>query len=462
MEQSEINEHLLKKLVKEDIYCESSDVESSLKEVDVNNGNLQTSVQDFSCKRWLMLLLLSLTTMMSALMNVTYSPISKMVVSFYSIDIELVNWMSNLFLLAYILLAIPASFLVERYGLRFTMIFSSVMNAGACCFRMGGLDTTHFVFCFVGQVVGALGYSFILEAPTKLSREWFPPNERALATSVGTTMNISGVALGFLLGTHIVPDTTDMRLLKDGFQALYTVLLVLSLAFLSAVIILFERSDRERDSTFKDHDLKSDLKSFGGSIRDLFVNCKFHLLMQAYLIYFGLLNTFALLLEQIVRSKFTQGHEKGIGWMGFTSNMVSILASAIYGFILDRLKNYRFLAAFLNLMSLFLLMAFVSVLHYSTSFLSLAIIYIVFGAFGIPFCGIGLEHAAVMTAPVPGAISSAVMLVFGNLYGFLMILAFGEGIGNGYVIESLYAMIALYAISTTFAIFTKVEEKSYQ
>ena len=458
MDQTGENKQLLHKT---DIYHESSDEELSMKPIDAKKCDLETGTTKFSWKRWLMLFLLCLTTMMSALIYITYSPISKMVVYFYSIDIELVNWMSNMFFLAYMLLAIPASFLIEYYGLRFAMIFVSLMNVGACCFRMGGLDRTHFVFCVVGQVVGAFGYCFILEVSTKLSMEWFPPNERALATSIGTTINISGVAVGFLLSTQIVPDTTNMELLGEGFKELYIVLLVASLVFLVAVIILFEESDTEKDSKLKEHDLKSDLKSFGASIRDLFTNCKFHLLMQSYIIYFGLLNTVALLLEQIVRSKYLQGHERDIGWMGFASNMVSIPTTAMYGFILDRLKNYRFLAAFLNLMSLFLLMTFVSILHYSTSFVILEIIYIVFGAFGIPFFGIGLEHAAVMTAPVPGAISSAVMLVFGNLYACLMMLAFGEGIGNGYVIESLYAMIALYVISTTLAIFTNVEEKRY-
>ena len=124
-----------------------------------------------------------------------------MVVYFYSIDIELVNWMGNMFFLSYVVLAIPASFLIEYYGLRFTMIFVSLMNTGACCFRMGGLDTTGFYFCFIGQVVGAFGNCFILEAPAKLSMEWFPKHERAFATSVGATMNVSGVALAFVIST---------------------------------------------------------------------------------------------------------------------------------------------------------------------------------------------------------------------------------------------------------------------
>ena len=64
------------------------------------------------------------------------------------------------------------------------------------------------MFFFVGQ-----GDSFILETTSKLLIERFQTNEMALATSVAATIIIFIFAIGFLLDTQIVTDTTNMKLL---------------------------------------------------------------------------------------------------------------------------------------------------------------------------------------------------------------------------------------------------------
>ena len=457
MDQKEEKEHLLQDSDREDTSHLKSDDELHLKPTD--NKDVDSDTGTWSWKRWLILLLFSFTTMLSAMLFEAYSPISQMAIRYYSVDSDTIDWFGNSYFLAYVVLALPASFLLEYYGLRITMIFVSLMNAGACCFRMGALVPKGFVFSGAGQVLAALGYCFILEAPTKLSVEWFPPTERALATSVGAAINIFGVAMGFLLDTQIVPESKDMVLLGKGFETLYIVMLVASLVLLLAVIVLFSESAAQRGSMRKEDGIRTELTSIGVSLKALMTNWKFHLLMQSYAIYFALFNSFFLLLEKVVRSKYHQGYEKNIGWMGFASITVSIPAAAIYGLILDRFKNYRFLAALLNSMSLFLMIAFLLVLNYTSSFVALSIIYITFGAFGIPFFATGLEHAAVMTSPVPEAISSAVMLILGNLYAFITILTIGKGVNSGFVISSLYVRIALYVISTLLAFFTKVDVK---
>ena len=48
----------------------------------------------------------------------------------------------------------------------------------------------------------------------------FAYNEKTLSASVATTISISRVALGFLLGTQILRDATNMKLLGEEFKAL--------------------------------------------------------------------------------------------------------------------------------------------------------------------------------------------------------------------------------------------------
>ena len=52
----------------------------------------------------------------------------------------------------------------------------------------------------------AIGQPFMYNAPTKLTSNWFPKNERTLATMVGTQTNVFGVVLGFLFPRVFVDD----------------------------------------------------------------------------------------------------------------------------------------------------------------------------------------------------------------------------------------------------------------
>jgi MFS family permease len=40
---------------------------------------------------------------------------------------------------------------------------------------------------------------FIYNSPTKLTTDWFPEKERSIATTIGTSANIIGILLGFVL-----------------------------------------------------------------------------------------------------------------------------------------------------------------------------------------------------------------------------------------------------------------------
>ena len=45
----------------------------------------------------------------------------------------------------------------------------------------------------------AIGQPFLYNSPALVTTNWFPQNERSVATMVGTQMNVFGVLLGFLL-----------------------------------------------------------------------------------------------------------------------------------------------------------------------------------------------------------------------------------------------------------------------
>ena len=109
-----------------------------------------------------------------------------------------------IYMAAYIPLIIPASWILDRYGLRVAMMigaFGNVLGATIKCF------TAHpslFAATFIGQTISGASQIFVLNIPSHLAAVWFGPKEVSTACAFGVFGNQLGVALGFVLPPMIV------------------------------------------------------------------------------------------------------------------------------------------------------------------------------------------------------------------------------------------------------------------
>ena len=58
---------------------------------------------------------------------------------------------------------------------------------------------THFIYLMIGQTVTTCVGPLITNMSTKVSANWFPKEERVVATNVGITFQSVGYGVGFLL-----------------------------------------------------------------------------------------------------------------------------------------------------------------------------------------------------------------------------------------------------------------------
>ncbi|VDL42748.1 unnamed protein product [Hymenolepis diminuta] len=112
-----------------------------------------------------------------------------------------VAWLSMIYMLVYIPMIVPATWLLNHYGLRISILIGAGLNAlGAWikCLSMElsqpyGVDTTSaaasFPLLMVGQFVCASGQVFLLGVPAQLASTWFGKSELALATAIGVFGN---------------------------------------------------------------------------------------------------------------------------------------------------------------------------------------------------------------------------------------------------------------------------------
>ena len=93
------------------------------------------------------------------------------------------------YMLAYIPLILPATWLLDRRGLRFVTIIATLLNALGAWIKCAAVSPGSFFILMAGQTVCAVAQIFVLGIPARLAAVWFGPDEVSTATSIGVFGN---------------------------------------------------------------------------------------------------------------------------------------------------------------------------------------------------------------------------------------------------------------------------------
>lgn len=99
------------------------------------------------------------------------------------------DWLSMIYMLAYIPFIFPATWLLDRYGLRVTAIVGALLNAVGAWIKCAAIGPSRFAVLMTAQGVCAIAQIFILGIPARLAAVWFGPSEVSTATSIGVFGN---------------------------------------------------------------------------------------------------------------------------------------------------------------------------------------------------------------------------------------------------------------------------------
>ena len=384
------------------------------------------------------------------------SSISNVSARYYNVSTVFIEWLSNMYMVVYVFTALPAAYVMSRVGIRPIMIVGAALDATATGLHYTGYRNVNFHFVMIGQFFAALACGMILQVPGQLSSTWFPENERGTATAIGVFMNILGVAIGFVQPTHMVIDSLDdRRIVEMGLKHLYlSQMIVVIIVFI--VTSLFFQNEPPSPPIILQPITDADAK-FVDTLKALVKDKNFLLMSQAYGIYYGLYATFSVLLNSYVTSSFPNGYATTVGWMGFSCDSLAIFSCLFIGLWLDRYHRHKAMAVLLNTCSLITWLAFILILTRAPNIVGLFVMYSVLGVVGVPYFSCGIEQAAEMTYPVPEGTSSAVILILGNLYGFIFILVLGELNQAGHIQLSGFIIAGLYLLSTALSCISKTD-----
>ncbi|XP_066272055.1 heme transporter FLVCR1-like [Branchiostoma lanceolatum] len=380
-------------------------------------------------RRWFMLLLFSSYSLSNAFQWIHYSVISNIIVRYYSVSILAVDWLSMVYMLAYIPLIFPATWTLDRYGLRVVGLLGSSLNCIGAWLKVAGVGRERFAVTMFAQTVCSVAQIFILGMPARVAAVWFGPREVSTATSIGVFGNQVGVALGFLIPPVLVPNAADIAVVERGMNVMmFGTAAVTTLLFI-LVIIFFREKPPIPPSPAQAAIFESEAEySYIGSIKILVKSVPFVLLIITYGINTGSFYAISTLLNQVVLSKYP-GEEVNVGRIGLTIVLTGLLGSVLCGIWLDRTRTFKGTTVVVYILSFLCMTAFTFTLDLGY----LAVVFVTAGALGFFMTGylpLGFEFAAEITYPESEGTSSGLLNASAQTFGIALTLFMGYLVNN--------------------------------
>lgn len=145
---------------------------------------------------WRVIVAYGLVCAGTQLLWLTYAAITTETAHHYGVSAAAVGWLAEIFPLSYVVLAIPAGILLDRW-------FRPVLAGGGALVALGGLvrlGGETFAWAMAGQMTVAVAQPVVLSAVSKLAGEYLPVDRRATGISVGSAGSFVGILLALLLG----------------------------------------------------------------------------------------------------------------------------------------------------------------------------------------------------------------------------------------------------------------------
>ena len=133
------------------------------------------------------------------LLWLTFAPITTDAAKHYRVSEGAIGWLANVFPLCYVVLAIPAGLVLDRW-LRGGVLLGALLTAAGGGLRLAG---DSFGWALAGQVLVAIGQPLVLNAITGVAARYLADDDRANGIALGTASTFAGMVVAFALGTAL-------------------------------------------------------------------------------------------------------------------------------------------------------------------------------------------------------------------------------------------------------------------
>ncbi|KAG9347546.1 hypothetical protein JZ751_005114 [Albula glossodonta] len=360
-------------------------------------------------KRFAVLAVFSLYSLVNAFQWIQYSIIANIFTFYYGVSNDKIDWLSVVYMVAYVPLIFPATWLLDKKGLKITALLGAGLNCIGAWVKCASVRPDLFGVTMTAQIICSIAQVFILGLPSRIASVWFGPKEVSTACATAVLGNQLGTAIGFLLPPVLVPNTVDDKDLmgKNISIMFYGTAAISTLLFILTVLVIKDRPPlppSQAQAVLPDG--PSEDYSYKQSIISLFRNKPFILLLLSY-------------------GHSTQGEELNAGRIGLTLVVAGMVGSIICGLWLDYTKTYKMTTLIVYILSFIGMVVFTFTLDLG----HLILVFFTAGVLGFFMTGylpLGFEFGVEITYPESEGTSSGLLNAFAQIFGIIFTLIQGK------------------------------------
>jgi cyanate permease len=379
--------------------------------------------------RWIMLSVYMFIIAVNQLLWITFAPITNDASKYYNVSDLKIGILSMSFMIVYLVISIPASWIIDTYGIR-KGVGTGVLLTGIFGL-LRGLVSENFNLLLIFQIGIALGQPFLLNAITKVAARWFPLEERATASGLGTLSMYIGILTGMILTPYLVSG--------HGIGGMLHIYGILSVSA-AVIFLLFAR---ERPLTPPCHACQEERALVMDGLRLIFRYKDFNWLMFIFFIGLGVFNAVTTWIENILSPRGFTAIQAGI--TGGLMIIGGIIGALIIPILSDRYRK-RILFIIIALAGATVSLAGIT---FATNYLILLVSGMAFGFFLLSSGPVGFQYGAEITYPVSEGTSNGFLLLMGQASGIAFIFGLDsfKSSGSGSMTRPLIVLILLMILS---------------
>ena len=356
--------------------------------------------------RWVVLLVVFAINLVIQMQWLTFAPIAREARLFYQATPLQIDFLSMLFMIVFLVMCMPASWVIDTYGLRIGMSVGALLTGVFALFK--GFFAADYTLMIVAQAGLAVAQPFILNASTKMAVQWFPVHERATAVGIATLAQFVGI-VAVMVATPALIAGDDGYTLPQVFM-LYGVVAAFGAA---ALLVLL----REKPPTVPSVAIDQERFRMMTGLGHMFKDHDMRLLVLLFFIGLGLFNAISTCIDQVCQLKGLTMEQTGL--VGGMILIAGIAGALILPPLSDRAGKRK---AFL-LLGLACMIPGLAGLTFFTGYPALLVSAFVFGFFFLGAAGpVGYQYGAEISFPAPESASMGLLTLAGQVSGILFII----------------------------------------
>ena len=344
--------------------------------------------------RWVVLAAFMFINLTIQMLWITYAPITGPAAEFYGVSDLQIGLLAMTFMIAFIPLSIPVSWVIDTYGFRLAVgIGATLMGVFGLLRGFVGANYTLVLWSTIGI---AVAQPFLLNAWTTVPAKWFPVESRATAVGMVTLANLVGTALGMVL-TPILIESISISTVQVIYGGIT--------AFSSALFLLLAREKPPTPPCAPGEETRALMLD---GLKHALTVKPFWLYLIAAFIGLGIFNGLTTWVEAIIRPRgFTPTDAGTLGALMIAGGLVgAIVLPALSD---KQRKRQRYLMiAFVGAIPGLLGLTFAAsgALLFSSA--------VLLGFFLVSAMPVGMQYAAEITHPTPEGTSNGLIQLFGQ------------------------------------------------